>query len=154
MIATDQVQRAGRVACLAVSVVLVAACTGPARTADDFRLKVRNSAAQTSSALSTAALAADLVRERKTFSNYVAVVLDSAETDASSVQDTFASIQPPDRSQDALRSRLGTLLSDATDTIASMRISARRHAWSDLLDAARPLPALLGRLAVYVHLPA
>jgi hypothetical protein len=154
MIATDQLVRARRLGWLVVAVAFVASCTGPARTAGDFRLKARNSAAQASSALSTAQLAADLVRERKTFSNYVAVVLDSAETDVSSVQDTFASIQPPDRSQDALRARLGSLLSDATDSIASMRIDARRHAWSDLLDAARSLPDLLSRLGAYVHSPA
>jgi hypothetical protein len=133
---------------------LLTGCVGPARTERDYRLKARSSARAAGSAVESATLAAVLVRERKTFSNYVVVVLDSAERDASSVQSTFASIQPPAQEQDALRDRMDTLLSDAVDAISAMRIAARRHAWSELLRASVALPKLTRELRAYQELRA
>jgi hypothetical protein len=133
---------------------VLSACVGPARTARDYRLKARSSARAASSALQTADLAAMLVRQGKTFSNYVAVLFDSAERDSSSVQSTFASIQPPSRAQDVLRDRLGKLLSDADDAISAMRIAARRHEWSGVLDAAAGLAHLEDELQTYERLRA
>jgi hypothetical protein len=106
------------------------------------------------SAVETAALTAVLVRDGKAFSNYVAVVLDSAERDASSVQSTFSSIQPPDRAQDDLRDRLGARLGDADDSIMKMLIAARRHDWPAVLAAANDLPKLARDLKKYAALPA
>jgi hypothetical protein len=127
---------------------------GPARTAQDYRLKARSSARAASSALESARLAAVLVRDGKTFSNYVVVVLDSAERDASSVQSTFASIQPPNSALDGLRSRLGSVLNDVEDAIASMRIDARRHAWHSLVASAAALPRLARDLRPYQEMRA
>jgi len=138
---------------LLVAAVLTA-CTGPARTADAYRLKARHSAKAASSAVATARFAAQLVRDRGAFSSYLAVVLDSAERDADSVQATFASVQPPDVASDRLRTDLGNVLSDVVDAISSMRIAARRHEWSRVLGAADGLPDLDRKLHRFENLSA
>jgi hypothetical protein len=133
---------------------ILTSCVGPARTSSDYKLKARASAKSALSAVSTAELAAKLVREKKTFSTYVTVVLDSAEGDVSSVESTFSSIQPPHQDLDDLRDRVNKTMSDATDAISSMRIAARRHAWDDLLDAARDLPRIARELQRESEIPA
>ena len=117
-------------------------------------LKARSSAKSGLSAVSTAQLAAKLVREKKTFATYVNVVLDSAESDITSVESTFSSIQPPHEDLDALRDRVDNTLTDAGDAISSMRIAARRHAWDDLQHAAQDLPRLARELQRQSEAPA
>jgi hypothetical protein len=129
-------------------------CIGPARTRSDFRLKTRNSAKSVASALATAQLGSRLVRDEDAFANYLGVLFDSADRDASSVESTYASIQPPDDASMALRDRFSKVLTDATDTLSTMRIAARRHAWNDLLDASHDIPRLQRRLRRYQELPA
>jgi hypothetical protein len=133
---------------------VLGACAGPARTSADYRLKARHSAQESQSAVATSRLAARLVRERGAFSAYVAVVLNNAEDDASSVESTFGSVQPPDRSSDHLRSELSPVLNDVVDTISGMRIAARRHEWASLLDRSRALPELSRSLRRFEELPA
>lgn len=121
-----------------LSVALTAAltaCVGPARTASDYRLKARNSAKSALSAVATSELVAKLVRNNDAFATYESVTLDSAERDATSIESTFASIQPPDTASDHLRDELNSVLNDTSDAISSMRIAARRHEWSALLKA-------------------
>jgi hypothetical protein len=65
------------------------ACTGPARTSADYRLKARHSAQEAQSAVATSRMAARLVDRRDAFAAYIAVVLNNAEDDATSVQSTF-----------------------------------------------------------------
>jgi hypothetical protein len=98
-------------------------------------------------------MAAQLVKDRGGFSTYIAVVLNSAETDASSIQATFAAIQPPDRASDQLRSELSAVLNDVVDTISGMRIAARRHEWTTLLLRAHPLASLERSLRPFESLP-
>jgi hypothetical protein len=141
----------------ALSVLLLcglAACAGPARTSADYRLKARHSAQEAQSAVATSRLAARLVSKRGAFSAYVAVVLNNAEDDASSVESTFTSVQPPDRSSDRLRSKLSPILNDVVDTISGMRIAARRHEWASLLDRSTELPGLGRSLRHFEMLPA
>jgi hypothetical protein len=133
---------------------MLVGCVGPARTATDYKLKARSSAKSALSAVETAQLAAKLVRENKTFATSVNVVLDSAERDASSVESTFSSIQPPHEDLDELRDNVDTTLTDAGDTISSMRIAARRHAWDNLLHAARNLPRIARELQRESEAPA
>ena len=140
------------VAGAAFLILMLTGCVGSARTREDYRLKASSSAKSAGSAVATAALGARLVRSNHAFANYLAVLYDSADRDTSSVQSTFASIQPPDRASDRLRDRLGTLLNDVSDTVSTMRVAARRHAWHDLLDTARQLPRLQRRLQRYENL--
>jgi hypothetical protein len=136
------------------AVCVLAACTGPARTRADYRLKARHSAQEAQSAVATSEMAARLVKDRGAFSAYIAVVLSNAEGDASSVEATFGSIQPPDRTSDRLRSELSPVLNDVVDTIAGLRIAARRHEWSSLLDRSRKLAELGRSLRRFEKLPA
>jgi hypothetical protein len=148
------VRRRWSAACAVLLAVEIAGCAGPARTATDYRLKARNSAKAALSAVETSTLAARLVREGRTFSPYVSVVLDSAERDVTAVESTFASIQPPGPSSDQLREQLDTVLNDAADTISSMRIASRRDERRNLLAAAERLPKLSSDLQGYSELPA
>jgi hypothetical protein len=129
-------------------------CVGPARSASSYRLKARGSAKTALSAVSTASLAAQIVRDKGAFATYVSVVLDSAERDVTSTESTFASIQPPDRESDSLRTELDQVLNDAGDAVSSMRIAARRRDWNAMLAAAVPLPKLTDELERYAELPA
>ncbi len=136
------------------ALVLGVACTGPVRNARDFRLKARHSAQAASSAVSTSSLAARIVLKQAAFAAYVAVVLDDAEHDATSVDSTFTSLQPPDRRSDRLREQLGGVLGDVVDAISGMRIAARRHEWDRVLRIARSLPGLQASLQSFEDLPA
>ena len=142
------------VAWLVLASVIALGCVGPAGTAADYRLKARSSARSALSAIATAELAARLVRDKAAFSTYVGVVLDSAERDITSVESTFAAIQPPNASSDQLREDLDKALNAAVSTISSMRIAARRDEWRHLLDAADDLPNAATGLQKYVELPA
>jgi hypothetical protein len=145
-----------RPACAAAlaALVLGAACTGPVRNARDFRLKARHSAQAAASAVSTSSLAARIVQKRAAFATYVAVVLDDAERDATGVESTFTSLQPPDRRSDRLREQLGGVLGDVVDAISAMRIAARRDEWDRVLRIARRLPGLQASLQSFEDLAA
>jgi hypothetical protein len=106
------------------------------------------------SAVSTSQLVAKVVRDKGAFATYISVALDSAERDATSTESTFASIQPPDAASDQLRDDLNNVLNDASDTISSMRIAARRRDWDKLMRAAADLPELSQKLEKYEDLPA
>jgi hypothetical protein len=140
--------------CVVLVTVVASSCAGSARTPTTYRLKARNSAKATLSAVESATLAARLVREKRAFSTYVSVVLDSAERDASGTESTFASIQSPSAASDQLRDQVDQVLTDASDTISKMRIAARRDEWSDLLRAAQSLPKLTSELQRYSELRA
>jgi hypothetical protein len=75
-------------------------------------------------------------------------------TDATSVESTFGSVQPPDRASDRLRSELTPVLNDVVDAISGMRIAARRHEWASLLARSRALPELGRSLRHFEDLPA
>jgi signal transduction histidine kinase len=142
------------VGCMILLTVVTTNCAGSARTPTAYRLKARSSAKAALSAVETATLAARLVHERRTFSTYVSVVLDSAERDATATESTFASIQSPSRASDRLRNQISRALNDASDAISKMRIAARREEWPELLDVAQSLPKLADQLQRYSELPA
>jgi hypothetical protein len=73
-------------------------------------------------------------------------VLVEAEEDAGAAQGTFGGIQPPDQRADQLRGRLDDLLTKATDTLAELRIAARRGRFAELPELAEPLPRLAEEL--------
>jgi hypothetical protein len=106
--------------------VLTASCLGPARTDDDYRLKAKSSAETALSAVGTARLVTKLAKDDRAFANYLSVLIGDAEEEAAGALDAFSSIQPPSEHSDALRDDASTLLSDANDEIASVRIAVRR----------------------------
>ena len=112
---------------LAVTALAMAsACVAPARTFDDFEGKAVTSAESAASDARTAILTASVAERSRLPGPTTSVIVAEAAVGASSVRDTFASIQPPDAESDALRVELLPVLGRGADLIASMRIAARR----------------------------
>jgi hypothetical protein len=126
--------------------LLVGACTGPVRSSNVYESKAGQTAAAVASAVQTAVLAADAARGDKAYGRYLTQVLVEAEEDAGSAQGTFDGIQPPDQRADELRSQLDDLLGEAADTLANLRIAARRGRFAELPTLAKPLPKLAAKL--------
>ena len=82
----------------------------------------------------------------KAFGRYLTQLLVEAEEDAGAAQGTFDGIQPPDQRADQLRSRLDDLLTQATGTLAELRVAARRGRFAELPELAKPLPGVAARL--------
>jgi hypothetical protein len=126
--------------------LLVGACTGPVRSSEVYDSKAGQTAATAASAVQTAALAVDAAKGDKAFGRYLTQLLVEAEEDAGSAQGTFDGIQPPDQRADQLRSRLDDLLTQATGTLAELRVAARRGRFAELPELARPLPGVAAKL--------
>jgi len=120
-------------------VLVVAACTGPVRSANVYESKAGETAEAVASAVETARLAVDAAREGKAHGRYLTQVLVEAEEDAGSAEGVFDGIQPPHRQADELRDRLDELLTEATGTLAELRIAARRGELTELPELAAPL---------------
>jgi hypothetical protein len=58
---------------------------------------------------------------------------------------------PPDQRADELRARLGELLTEATGTLADLRIAARRGRFAELPDLAEPLPKVAEELDAFAE---
>jgi hypothetical protein len=129
---------------------LVPACVGPARSFGSYEGKAGATAQAMHSTVQTARLAVSLAGERKATAPYVSEMLHYAEDDATSIQGAFDSIQPPDAASDRLRAQLDGYLSTAVDTIAGLRIAARRGDQSALGKIAAPLPEVSKGLDTFV----
>jgi hypothetical protein len=125
---------------------LLAACAGPTTGVHDYRLKVANTAESLESSAQTVIMAADLLDRSRAFQPYVADVISEAEDDASSVQQTFDSRQPPNTESDRLRQQADKTINDVVSAISDARIAARASEVSDLTDAAGQLRKLLSDL--------
>jgi hypothetical protein len=131
----------------ALSIVLaLAACVGPARSGDVYRSKGQNSAATTLSAVRTAEFVVHALEEDGLFWPQVSVALAEAADQASTTQQTFASIQPPDASLDRYRRHLDRLLTRAATALGEMRIAARRTDQAGVVAHAAPLEAIATKL--------
>ena len=131
--------------------LLLGACTGPVRSTNVYESKAGATAETTVSAVETARLAGDAAGQDKTFGRYLAQVLAEAEEDADATQGTFDAIQPPDGRADELRGQLDELLGQATDTLAELRIAARRGDTAKLAEPAAPLAELAERLHAFAE---
>jgi hypothetical protein len=126
--------------------LLVGACTGPVRSSEVYESKAGQTAETAASAVQTALLAVDAAKGSKAFGRYLTQVLVQAEEDADAAQGTFAAIQPPDQRADEFRGRLDDLLTQATGTLADLRIAARRGELAELPELAEPLPEVAEEL--------
>jgi hypothetical protein len=126
--------------------LLVGACTGPVRSSEVYESKAGQTAETAASAVQTALLAVDAANGGKAFGRYLTQVLVQAEEDAGSAQGTFDGIQPPDQRADELRGRLDDLLTEATGTLAELRIAARRGRFAELPELAEPLGEVAAKL--------
>ena len=93
----------------------------------------------------------DAAKADKAYGRYLTQVLVEAEEDAGSAQGIFDGIQPPDDRADELRARLDDLLSEATDTLADLRIAAWRGRFAELPELARPLPEVAAKLDAFAE---
>jgi hypothetical protein len=120
-------RRVGRALVRPVIVALVAgACTLPARTATDHEADAAAAAADAVSQVGTALLTARAIEREGMPMRTASVLLADAEQATASIRGTFAGIQPPDPSADALRAETLRLIDAAAQVVSRMRIAARR----------------------------
>jgi hypothetical protein len=110
----------------AIGLLVLGGCVGPARTTDDYTRKASTSVHDVHSAVETARLGIDAVAGDRTTGPYASVLLGQAEEEASSVQSSFDSVQPPNRDSDRLRDEVDDLLTQAVSVLGDVRIAARR----------------------------
>jgi hypothetical protein len=115
---------------------LSAACAGPTTDLSDYQHKAANTAQSLASEVQTALLTGGLVVDRRVSLRYAATTVGRVEDDASSVQETFDSRQPPDEhAADDLRDRIDAAIEDATSAISDMRIAIRRGSDDEIRQA-------------------
>jgi hypothetical protein len=141
-----------------VLIVAVALIVGlkpmtPARTADDFAHKAKDTAESVLSSVQTARLAARVGTRGDAFGPYVSVMMSESETAVARAQDSFDRVQPPDRWSDATRAHLGRILDRADDAVSRLRITARRSELDRLQREARPLRQIAHELSAFIEDP-
>jgi hypothetical protein len=136
---------------LSFALIALAACVGPARTFDVYEGKAVSAAEAVRSAVETARLAVAGAEDGDATGQYLSVVLHEAEVDATGAEGAFSSIQPPDRRADELRDELETLFQDAVDTLAKLRIAARRTELEALSGIAEPLAETSEKLDRFIE---
>src|SRR5215204_2605188 len=134
-----------------VVLLLLGACTGPVRSFNVYESKAGATAEAVASAVETAGLATDAAAGGKAHGRYLTQVLVEAEEDAGAAEGVFDGIQPPDRRADELRDRLDELLGETTDTLASLRIAARRGELASLPRLAEPLAEVADQLHAFAE---
>jgi hypothetical protein len=106
---------------------VLSGCVGPATTVAAYKGKALHAAGDALSQVETAVLAADSLLSGRLMQPYTEVVISQAETDLSSIQNSFDSIQPPNSADsDKLRSTVDAMLSDGLTSLSELRIALRR----------------------------
>lgn len=122
------------------------ACVAPAwddaAYRDDATKAVQSALSQTRTALMVVNRTLDGDATRA----YADVVISASEDAFGPIQDSFDSVQPPNRAEDALRDRVDALLSGATDAVARARLALRRGDTGGLTAARADLTHAAGRL--------
>ena len=141
-----------------VLIVAVALIVGlkpmtPARTADDYAHKAKDTAESVLSSVQTARLAARVGTRGDAFGAYVSVMMSESETAVARAQDSFDRVQPPDRWSDATRAHLGRILDRADEAVSRLRITARRSELDRLQREARPLRQIAHELSAFIEDP-
>lgn len=139
-------RRAAPCGLLTVLLISAAGCAGSSRTDEDYRRKAANTAEAAVSAVNTALLGVRAAGEGKVTGPYVSTLLGEAEKDLSAAEDAFNTRQPPGERADRVRDRLGSVLSDAADALADVRIAARRGHIRELPEAGKGLVPVAERL--------
>jgi hypothetical protein len=138
---------------VAVALLIGLHPVSPARTIDSYEHKAKDTAESVLSSVQTARLAARIGTRGDGFGTYVSVLLSESDTGVTKAQGVFESVQPPDRHADAIRSRLGPLLTRSSDAVARLRITARRGELDRLERLARPLQDLSEKLQDFIDEP-
>jgi hypothetical protein len=134
----------------AAAVIAAGSCVVPARSFEAYESKAVDSAETALSQARTAILTGELAGRGRLFAPFASVQLQEAEVGADTAASTFASVQPPDASSDALRGELLPLLQDAASLIADLRIEARRGDLDRVAQGITPLKPVADRLERFV----
>jgi hypothetical protein len=129
-----------------LTAALLGGCTSPSSSYDDYQRKATHTADEIDSLAQTALLAARTSSRGNATGPYLQVVISTAEDDAGQVQNTFESVQPPDRQSDTLRTKLLSLLNDVGDVLTKLRVAVKRGELDRLAGIAAPLTDLTKRL--------
>lgn len=129
-----------------VCAVVLTGCVGPARTTESYTKKASSTVKDTISAVETARLAVDATSRDRATGPYLSVLLSSTEEEASQIQATFDSIQPPGKASDQVRDDVDGLLTEAVSVLGDLRIAARRGDTSGIADKGPALADLSRRL--------
>jgi len=124
---------------LLTAAVTMTSCVGPARTTDDYARKARTTAEDVLSSVKTVRLAIELERHHRATHAYLSVVIGDAERDASEIQSTFDSIQPPNDRSDQVRDLIDDVVGEAVSQLGDARIAIRRDDRDGLLGLAGQL---------------
>jgi hypothetical protein len=109
-----------------LAALVLAGCTSPSRTDEDYTRKAVHTAQDVTSAVQSARLATRLAAGDKATKQYLDVVLTESESGAGAAEATFLSVQPPTSGSDRLRDQLSVLLAHASDVLGQLRIEVRR----------------------------
>jgi hypothetical protein len=144
-------RRALLVMVVAASSACVSHPVGPARTFGKYEGKARTTAESALSEVQAARMVARAAARGNAFGPYTGLVLSDAEESLGGLAGTFGSIQPPDDAADQLRDDLGSILTEAQDGVADVRIAARRGPLAELADVAAPLDDVIAALEDFLE---
>lgn len=101
----------------------VTGCTLPALGSEDYRASAARTAGDASSEIGTAAMVCLLAAQQRAWPPYLRVVVSGAEDSLSSIQDTFAALQPPSHADVPTRDDLLGLLATGGDEVTALRLA-------------------------------
>lgn len=110
----------------ALSAAVLSGCVAPAIDSGAFTKDAKKALTSTLSETRTAHLVVSLLLNDKITGPAADTALSNAEDAIGPISDSFGKVQPPAPRDDALRSRVLTLIEDASSAIADARIAARR----------------------------
>ena len=128
---------------------ILAGCAEPASSYADYRNKAANSVKKMIGVVASGKLAAELDLQNKMLATLTDTVVTNAENDASSVQSSFDTRQPPDARSIRLKNVVDTPLQNATSQLTDLRIAVRRadqQAMQSALDDLAKTTAALSKL--------
>ena len=134
-----------RVATLALLAVTTTGCVGPTTSDAAVRRQAVLSTEAAASELSTADLAVRTQLAGEAWWPYTDVVVTAAEGTVSTVEQTFASRQPP-RTTGPLYVHTGDALGRAADLVTDLRLAVRREDTAELRRLLRDVRPVLRRL--------
>jgi hypothetical protein len=124
-----------------VLVLLACGCAPQAPDHTSWTDQARQSLDDTASEVATVTLLLRLAREDKVFGKYQQVVAQDSEKAIGKTMDAFSGEQPEPR-DDKTYSRVTSLMSDASDLVAQVRIAIVRRDTSSYPDLIRQLEGL------------
>ena len=132
---------------VALAGLLLAGCVVPAPSDSTYADKAQRSLQAAAGQTATVELVISQVLSSRAFQAFADQTVSETEDSLSSVSDQFASTQPPPSAgADAVRDRTTTLLSQASDAVATARIALRRKDRPQMAASEKQLAAVTDKL--------